>query len=72
MRCPSALFLRPHDVRWEQRRDSTGKAVRGVLDWRCLRCHRIVSTTTLTPSWALLSRMRRNAAANKAERRREA
>ncbi len=45
-RCPAALWLRAHDVRWRQPRDAAGRVVRPqTWIWTCQRCGRDVAET---------------------------
>jgi hypothetical protein len=47
-RCPAALWLRAHDVRWRQPRDAAGRVVRPhALVWTCQRCGRDVAETRI-------------------------
>ena len=47
-RCPAALWLARHDLRWTQRRDAAGRAVAPhTLIWTCARCGAALGTTTL-------------------------
>ncbi len=68
-RCWSTLWLMRHDLLLQQQRDPFGDAT-GVLEWTCQRCGRLVGTTTLTPRWSLVAKLRRSAGRLRAERRR--
>lgn len=47
-RCPAALWLARHELRWTQRRDAAGRAVvPHTLIWTCARCGAALGTTTL-------------------------
>jgi hypothetical protein len=63
--CRASLFTADHDLVIEQRRvASTGELVKPhVIDWRCVRCWKLVGTTELGAKWALLARLRRQALA---------
>ena len=50
MRCAATLWLASHDVIRRWKRDALGQPiVPHVLEWECLRCGRIVGTTTVAP-----------------------
>jgi len=53
-----------HDPMHPRRvRDAAGQPLRGRLEYECRRCGAIIAgTVDLTPSWALLVRLRRQTA----------
>ena len=50
-----------HETMFPRRqRDAAGAVIQGRLEHECLRCGRVwPATVDLTPSWALMSRLRR-------------
>lgn len=49
-----------HEPVIESRRDHKGRAT-GVIDWRCLKCLRVIGTTSLQPKFKLLRFLRTQA-----------